>query len=173
MADRHALARHANNRKIWRNLWDRFPHPYSEADAVQYIESLSAPAMRQGNWAVEVRGEAVGALSIVPHGDIEKLTAEIGYWLGEALWGKGIATAAVRAASEAAFATTDLVRLHAPVFAWNQPSMRVLEKAGYVREATLRRAGFKDGIVIDRVVFALIRETGLPYEPAPARVNPN
>ena len=167
LADQDALVRYANNRSIWRNLWDRFPHPYSESDATEYLKSVTSSEMRQGNWAVEVKGEAVGALSIVPHNDIEKLTAEIGYWLGEPLWGKGIATAAVCAASEAAFTTTNLVRLYAPVFAWNRPSMRVLEKAGYIREATLRRAGVKDGIVIDRVMFALTRDTGLRYESAP------
>jgi ribosomal-protein-alanine N-acetyltransferase len=165
--DAPSLARHANNRNVWRNLRDIFPHPYAVRDAEAYIAfAINAPAPDR-HWAIDVEDEAVGALSILPGRDVERLSAEIGYWLGEDFWGRGIVTAAVRAAADAAFSTTDLVRLHAPVFAWNARSMRVLEKAGFVREAVHVRGGFKDGTLIDRVVYVRTRDDGRPYCAAP------
>ncbi|HWJ23362.1 MAG TPA: GNAT family protein, partial [Gemmatimonadaceae bacterium] len=87
------------------------------------------------------------------------------YWLGRAYWGRGIVTEALRAVTAAALAEPDIARIFAPVFSWNPASMRVLEKAGYAREAVLVRSGVKEGTLIDRVVFAITRDVGLPYVP--------
>jgi RimJ/RimL family protein N-acetyltransferase len=109
------------------------------------------------HWALDVDGEAVGGIGIeLGHGNYAK-TGHFGYWLGESYWGRGIMSAAVRATVEYVFSRIDVVRLEAPVFEWNPPSMRVLEKCGFVREGVLRRSAFKDGQVIDTVLYARIR----------------
>ena len=164
LEDRSDLLRHANNRNIWRNLRDLFPHPYLPEHADTWLAFASGPEPPEGIYAVEVDGTVVGGLGIERGKDIESRVAEIGYWLAEPFWGKGLTTAAVRAATHHALNETDLFRLYAPVFAWNTASMRVLEKAGYEREAILRRGGIKDGTVIDRVIYARVRvEADLPY----------
>lgn len=164
-SDRAALLRNANDREVWRNLRDRFPHPYTDSDADEWFAFAAAAPSPPGIYAIEVEGAAVGTIALEPGDDIEQWCWEIGYWLGQAYWGRGIITEAVIAVTEAAFREPNVVRLHAPVFSWNRPSMRVLEKAGYHREAVLVRGGIKDGTVIDRVVYARTRDTGLPYVP--------
>jgi RimJ/RimL family protein N-acetyltransferase len=161
--DRESLVRHANNRRVWRNLRDRFPHPYDEANATGWLAVAGEVPPPPGVWAIEVGGEAVGGLGLERLADVERHTAEIGYWLAEPLWGRGIATAAVRCAADHALEQPDLWRLVAAVFAWNAASMRVLEKAGFKLEAVLRCSAFKDGTVLDQVVYARTRDPGLPY----------
>jgi RimJ/RimL family protein N-acetyltransferase len=100
----------------------------------------------------------VGGIGLNLKSDVHRKTAEVGYWLGEAFWGRGIAPAALRALTQYSLKNFDLHRLEAGVFAWNHSSMRVLEKVGYVREATLRKACFKDGELIDLVLYAFVRE---------------
>ena len=154
--DEASLVRHANNRNVWRNMRDRFPYPYTAADATDWISRASAETPPR-NFAIAVEGAAVGGIGLEVGGDVFRRSAEIGYWLGEPYWGRGIATEALRAVTEYAFATFDLCRLHAQVFAWNPASARVLEKAGYTLESRARLAVTKDGQTIDRLVFALIR----------------
>lgn len=155
--DVEALLRHANNRHIWRNLRDRFPHPYTPADAASWLHHTTENP-HEPNFAIEVAGEAVGGIGLILGQDIDRRSAEIGYWLSEQFWGQGIITDAVRALTEYGFATFDLCRIWANVFAWNPGSMRVLEKAGFVREGLLRRAATKEGQTIDMVLYALVRE---------------
>ncbi|HWP99308.1 MAG TPA: GNAT family protein [Vicinamibacterales bacterium] len=155
-ADAHALARHANSRAVWRNLRDRFPHPYTLADAEAWIARARA-ARPETHFAIAVGGEAVGGIGLELQIDVARRSAEIGYWLGEAYWGRGIATEAVRALTEHAFAAFDLCRIYAFVFEWNPASARVLEKAGFIREARLRKAVTKDGRTIDAFLYALVR----------------
>jgi RimJ/RimL family protein N-acetyltransferase len=138
-------------------LRDRFPYPYTLAEAEDWLRSVVG-VMPETSFAIAVDGAAVGGIGITLGEDIHRRTAELGYWLGEEFWGRGIATAAVRAITEYAFAKFDLVRVWAGVFEWNPGSMRVLEKAGYVREARLRGSAFKDGQVVDEVIFATVRE---------------
>ena len=157
VGDESALARHADNRKIWLNVRDRFPHPYTLADAQGWIAHASA-ATPETQFAVEVEGEAVGGVGVFLQADVERYSAEVGYWLGEAFWGRGLATAAVRAFTDYAFDAFELCRIYANVFEWNPGSCRVLEKAGYVLEGRLRSAAVKDGFVLDGFLYANVRE---------------
>jgi [ribosomal protein S5]-alanine N-acetyltransferase len=152
--DEPSLARHANNYEVWRNLRDSFPHPYTLADAKRWI-SFTQQQSPQTLFAVEVGGEAVGGVGLYPKSDIERLSAEIGYWLGEAFWGKGIATAAVRDLSTYGLKELGLTRIFGVPLISSTASMRVLEKAGYVREGVLRRSAIKEGNVLDQVLYAL------------------
>ena len=165
LSDRASLLRHADDRDVWRNLRDVFPNPYTEQDADAWLARSAADPPPPGVYAIEVDGEAVGTIALEPGADIERWCWEIGYWLGKKYWGRGIVAEAVAAVTEAAFREPEVIRLYAPVFSWNRRSMRVLEKAGYHREAVHVRGGIKDGTVIDRVVYARTRDTGLPYVP--------
>jgi RimJ/RimL family protein N-acetyltransferase len=155
--DEPSLVRHADNREVWRRLRDGFPHPYTRADAEWWI-AFAKQQDPQTQFAIEVDGEAAGGIGLEPGSDIERRTAEIGYWLGEAVWGRGIATAAVRAVSGYGFEALDLTRVFAVPFASSSASIRVLEKCGYVREGTMRRSAIKEGGVIDQVLYALTDE---------------
>jgi ribosomal-protein-alanine N-acetyltransferase len=151
--DKESLLRFADNRSVWRNLTHRFPHPYTEADADSWL-ALQARAVVSTNWTIEVDGLAAGGIGVEPGEGVYIRSARFGYWLGEPFWGRGIMTAAVRATVDYVFAHLELVRLEAPVFEWNPPSMRVLEKCGFVREGVLRQSIFKDGELIDAVLYA-------------------
>lgn len=154
-ADASALVKHANNANIARQLRDRFPHPYTAADARRFLEGVVA--MRPvTTFAIDVDGEAVGGIGFSPGTDVERYSAEIGYWLAEPFWGRGIATEAVRIVSDYAFATCNVLRLFALPFADNARSTRVLEKAGYTREAVLRSSSVKGGVPRDQALYALI-----------------
>ena len=152
-ADAPSLARHANDRDVWLNLRDRFPHPYAERDAAAYIAHVAGRTPTT-SFTIEVDGEAAGSISLHPGRDVERVSAEIGYWLGRSHWGRGIVTDAVRLATRHAFATLALRRVFAVPFATNAASHRVLEKAGYVREGTLRRSAVKDGVLLDQLLWA-------------------
>jgi [ribosomal protein S5]-alanine N-acetyltransferase len=156
--DAASLARHANNRNIWRNVRDRFPHPYTLADAETWIERVSQEHPPT-QFALEVDGEAAGGIGIVLQRDVERRSAELGFWLGEAHWGRGLMTDAVRRFTAEAFDAFDLLRIYAVVFDWNPASCRVLEKAGFLLEGRLRRAVVKDGAVLDQLLYAAVRES--------------
>lgn len=155
-SDEAALIAAANNRNVWRNLHHRFPHPFTRADAIHWF-SLLAAMPEPTHWAIEVNGIAVGGVGVDLGEGIYAKSGHFGYWLGEQYWGRGIMTACVRATSEYALSHFGLARLEAPVFAWNPASMRVLEKAGFVREGILRKSVFKEGQLIDQVLYALVR----------------
>jgi len=156
VGDEPSLVRHANNRNVWINLLDGFPHPYTLADAEHWIQHVSRESPIR-NFAIEVDGEAVGAIGLHPKRDVYRKSAGIGYWLGESYWGRGIITEAVKALTGYAFSHFDLHRLYAGVFEWNHASMRVLEKAGYTFEARLRKGVTKDGKTIDELIYAFLR----------------
>jgi RimJ/RimL family protein N-acetyltransferase len=159
--DEDALARHANDRGVWLNLRDRFPHPYTRTDAESWVR-FAAGQKPEVNFAIAVDGQAVGGIGLVLHDDVERCSAEIGYWLGRAFWGRGLATAAVRGLTDYAFATHALTRVYALPFADNAASVRVLEKAGYQFEGRLRRASVKDGQVRDQLLYAITDEDPRP-----------
>lgn len=154
--DEAALVVAANNRNIWRNLHHRFPHPFTQADAKGWF-SLLAAMTEPTHWAIEVGGVAVGAIGVDLGEGIYAKSGHFGYWIDEEYWGRGIMTAAVRSVSKYALSHFGLVRLEAPVFAWNPASMRVLEKAGFEREGILRKSVLKEDQLIDQVLYALVR----------------
>ena len=150
-----SLARHADNRNISRNMRDTFPYPYTLSDANDWI-SLVMLQSPEVNFAIASADEVIGGIGLTFRDDIHRRSAEIGYWLGEPFWGLGIATAALRALTDYAFANHDIVRLDASVFEWNPASMRVLEKVGYVLEGRLRKSITKDGQMIDGFHYARV-----------------
>lgn len=154
--DKPALLRHADNRKVWRNLADVFPHPYTADDAEQWF-SLAAQPGGAVRLAIERGGEAIGGIGVDAREGVHRHTGHIGYWLGEANWGEGVATAAVRALVSALFEQGRFERLETAVYAWNPASMRVLEKSGFAREGVLRRSVYKDGEFVDSVLYAALR----------------
>jgi RimJ/RimL family protein N-acetyltransferase len=153
--DAASLARHGNNRRIWENLRDRFPHPYTEATASEYIARIAGGD--ETSFAIEVDNEAVGGISLHLGTDIERVGAEMGYWLGESLWGRGIMTSAIRLVTDYAFSKRRLERVFAVPFVTNVASCRALEKAGYQREGTMRRSAIKDGRIMDQYLYAKTR----------------
>lgn len=156
--DEPSLVRYANNPKIAAQLRDLFPSPYTPADARDWVDRASLRGSRPTNLAVVRGGEAIGGVGIVPYEDVHRHSAEIGYWLGEPFWGRGIATRAVEAMSRYAFERFDLVRLAALVFDTNPASARVLEKCGYRFEGRLVAAGTKNGRTLDLLSYGLVRE---------------
>ena len=154
-SDLESLVANANNRNIWINLRDRFPHPYTTRDGGAFLKHTREQRPETA-FAIAVNGAAVGGIGFQLGSDVERVSAEIGYWLGEPFWGRGIATEALVALTEHAIATQGLTRIFAVPFAWNTASCRVLEKAGYVLESRLRRSAVKDGLVTDQLQYAFI-----------------
>ena len=152
-----SLVEQANSRKIWRNLRDHFPHPYTAADGRRFLKSVRA-STSETMFAIAVDGKAVGGIGYVPQKDVERVSAEVGYWLGEAYWGRGIATEALIAVTRYAIERNRLTRVFALPFAWNTASCRVLEKAGYTLEARLRRSAIKDGEITDQFLYGYVVE---------------
>ncbi|HYM24322.1 MAG TPA: GNAT family protein [Vicinamibacterales bacterium] len=154
-SDVDSLAVYANNRNVWMNLRDAFPHPYTKNDAREFIKGLKQRAP-ETFFAIAVGDEAIGGIGFVLHPDVERVSAEIGYWLGEPFWSRGIASEAVAAVTKYAMGTHGLTRIYAVPFAWNAASCRVLEKAGYVLEGRLRKSAIKDGKLTDQLQYAFI-----------------
>ena len=154
-SDAESLARYANNRNIWINLRDAFPHPYTLHDARDFIRAIRSRSP-ETTFAITVQDEAVGSIGFVLHHDVERVSAEIGYWLAEPFWGRGIITEALAAVTAYAMQHYGLTRIYAVPFAWNAASCRVLEKAGYVLEARLRHSAIKNGELTDQMQYAFI-----------------
>ena len=157
-ADVPALAEYANNRKVWLNLRDGFPHPYSAENAQAFLAMVG----RQDPvtfFAIATAEEAIGAIGISLHQDVHRLTAEMGYWLAEPFWGKGIMSEAVAKFTTFAFANFPLVRIYAEPYATNAASCRVLERAGYTLEGRKRSSVIKDGQILDQLLYARIQAT--------------
>lgn len=155
--DEDSLVLHANNYNIWLNLRDIFPHPYTFTDARTWVQ-IAGTIPNQLNLAIEVEGKAVGGIGLILKEDVYKQSAEIGYWLGEPFWNRGIITEAVKIVSDYAFSQYAICRLYAGIFEYNKGSMRVLEKAGYTLEAIHRKAITKNNILLDEYVYVLLRE---------------
>ncbi len=154
--DEESLAHHANNKNIWNNVRDQFPSPYLIEDAHWWIRE---GCKKHGtvSLAIEVDGTAVGGIGLVLKEDIYRHTAELGYWLGEKYWRRGIMTEAVAAMTAYGFSHFGLARIWAGVFEWNSASIRVLEKAGYHYEARLRNNLIKNGITGDELIYACLK----------------
>lgn len=155
MSDVSSLVRHANNENVSRHLRDRFPFPYTAADARRFLDSVNL-ARPVTSFAIEVEAAAVGGIGFSAGVDVERFSAEIGYWIGEAFWGRGIATEALVLVSDYAFRECHVLRLFALPFADNARSIRALEKAGYAKEGILRSSSVKFGTPRDQALYALI-----------------
>lgn len=155
--DLMALATLANNRDIWMNLRDVFPHPYSIGDAQAWFEHVQQ-SPHLFCLSIVVDNHPVGVISLEFKPDVYKKSAEIGYWLGEKAWGFGVATESVRQMVHFAFTEYDLARIEARVFGWNPASKRVLEKAGFKKEGTIRNGVFKDHRLTDEFIYGILKE---------------
>lgn len=156
--DAESVALQANDRRVWLGLRDAFPHPYGIEDARRFI-AMARQKTPQTSFAIEVTGKVAGGIGYTEHSDVERIGAEVGYWLGHEFWGRGFATAALRLLTEHAFRVNpELRRLYAVPYASNPASARVLAKAGYRLEGTLRQSALKDGRVLDQWMYAILRD---------------
>ncbi len=150
------LVKYADNINIWNNLRNYFPHPYTREHAQSWIASSEA-AIPMINFAIEFEGEAIGGIGLIFNTDVYVLSAEIGYWIGEPFWGKGIASEAIRQMTEYSFYYFDIVRIYAEVFESNKASMRALEKNGYYLEGVRRKSVFKNSVLMDDYIWVKLR----------------
>lgn len=158
--DAKELAELLNNPKILDNLRDGLSYPYTRKDAEEYISSmLSADEETTFAFAIIADGRVVGSIGIFRCDNIHFRTAEMGYYIGEPYWGKGMGTGAVRQACDYVFSNTDIIRIFAEPFSHNTASCRVLEKAGFAFEGLLRSNAVKNGRVIDMKMYSLIKES--------------
>ena len=146
--DLASLVRHADDPRVAATVRDLFPSPYTRDDGRRWLEHATTAGSTE-NLAIDVAGKAVGGVSMIAGQDVHRICAEVGYWLGQAHWGRGIMSEAVRAFSDHLIARRGYLRLEAPVFETNPASARVLEKAGFHREAVQKRAAIKLGRIID------------------------
>ena len=157
--DAKALAQSANNLNIAKNLRNVFPNPYTLEDAVWYInDSIANVEKKQINYAIVVDGKAVGSIGIFVKDDVYEKSAELGYWLSEDYWRKGIMSKAVQIICKAAFERFDIIRIFAEPFADNAGSRRVLEKVGFICEGTMRNGVYKNGEVHSYCMYSILRE---------------
>ena len=157
--DAQNLSKALDNKNIQDNLRDGFPFPYTVADAEKFISAvLSADKDSAYNWAITLDDVAVGSIGVFRKVNVHHLTAEMGYYVAEEYWGKGIMTEAVKQACRYIFANTDIVRIFAEPYDFNPASCRVLEKAGFTFEGTLRKNAIKNGQIVDMKMYAITRE---------------
>lgn len=152
------VARYADNEKIAANLRNVFPYPYTRQDAENYVRSCAENTEeRQLCRAIVAEGHAIGSIGVFCGSDVYEKSAELGYWLAEDFWGKGIMTEAVRRICWEAFAAFDIVRIYAEPFAHNAGSRGVLEKAGFTLEGIMRKGVFKNGELCDYCMYSLLK----------------
>lgn len=158
ITDKESLALLLNNKKILDNLRDGIPWPYTEKDAEDFIAAiLAADKTKTFAFAITADEEVIGSIGVFRGENIHCRTAEMGYYLGEAYWGKGFGTSAVRQICAYVFENTDIIRIFAEPFAFNTASCRVLEKAGFQMEGILRSNAVKNGAVQDMKMYALVK----------------
>lgn len=159
VGDGESIVKYANNPRIAKNLRDVFPHPYTLDDAHYFIDQcIHRDETKQLIKAIVVDGEAVGSVGINVQNDISRKSALLGNWLGEPFWGKGIMTEAIKRISQEGFEKLDIVRIYAKPFADNMASRRTLEKAGYTLEGITKKSVYKNSIIKDGSIYALVKE---------------
>ena len=159
LSDAKDLAAALSNRKVQDNLRDGLPYPYTEQDGKEFISAmLSADENETFAFAITVNNMVIGSIGIFRQGNIHRQTVELGYYIAEEYWGKGIMTEAVKQICEYVFANSDIIRIYAEPFAYNIASCRALEKAGFQYEGTLRSNAVKNGKVIDMKMYSLLKE---------------
>lgn len=154
--DINSLIKFADNHKIAKFMTDKFPHPYTREAGLAFI-SFATKDDPVHIFAIDVRGEAVGGIGLHPKEDIERKNAELGYWLGEPYWGKGIITNAVKQMIDFGFNTYDIDRIFARPFGTNIASQRVLEKAGFTFETKFDKSLIKNGEMLDELFYSVRR----------------
>jgi [ribosomal protein S5]-alanine N-acetyltransferase len=157
--DAQSLAKHANNRRVWLAVRDRFPHPYTIPDAHEFLQR-AVTEQPELKFCIEIAGAAAGGIGVHPGEDVHRHTATVGYWLGEEFWGRGVMTEAVTAVTNFCSENFPLRRISAEVFANNPASARVLEKAGFTFEARLKDNVVKDGELLDSLLYARTKWRG-------------
>jgi RimJ/RimL family protein N-acetyltransferase len=151
-----SLAENANNINIWNNVRDSFPHPYTIEDGQAYITmDMQRPYIQ--NLAIVIDDKAVGGVGIVPQTDVERFSAEMGYWIGEYYWGKGIVTEVVKTALNYFFSHREIVRIYAFVYEYNISSMRVLEKAGFRKVGIMEKAVYKNNKFLNTTYYEILK----------------
>lgn len=159
LSDAKYLAAALSNKKVQDNLRDGLPYPYTEQDGKEFISAmLSADENETFAFAITVDNMVLGSIGIFRQGNIHRQTAELGYYIAEEYWGKGIMTEAVKQICEYVFANSDIIRIYAEPFAYNIASCRVLEKVGFQYEGTLRSNAVKNSKVIDMKMYSLLKE---------------
>lgn len=157
--DAEEIVKAADNTNIAKNLRNAFPNPYTLEDARWYVnDCIANEGKRQLTRAIEVDGRAAGSIGIFLQNDVCEKSAELGYWLSEAYWGRGITSRAVRMICREAFAAFDIIRIFAEPFDYNAGSRGVLEKAGFTYEGTMRNGIYKNGRVHSYCMYSLLRE---------------
>ena len=154
--DIKSLAKHANNKKIWDNLRDEFPYPYTELAAKQWID-IANENVPLTNFAIVFKGTAIGGIGIIKKADVFRKNAEIGYWLGEKYWNRGIATKVLKAMLDYTFKNFSIHRIYAHVFETNTASKAVLKKCGFKSEACLKQTVIKNNEVLDCYIYSILK----------------
>jgi ribosomal-protein-alanine N-acetyltransferase len=158
ISDARELALLADNNRIANNLRDGFPFPYSLKDAQDWLNIILPENNPTHFFAITIDKQIVGSIGIVSKTDIYRKNFEIGYFISEKFWGKGIATKAIKVATSYAFRDFDIVRIYAEPFSDNIASRRALEKSGFRLEATLKNYVIKNGIIKDSCIYSVLRE---------------
>ena len=158
ISDAGELAVVADNKNIADNLRDLFPHPYSGDDALQWLSAVIKQDGSKRYFAIIVERKLAGSIGLTPKTDIYRKNAEVGYFIAQGFWGRGIASKALKAVTVYAFETFDILRIYAEPFADNIGSRRVLEKAGYSLEATFKNYVIKNGVIKDSCIYSVLKE---------------
>ncbi|MCI5751474.1 MAG: GNAT family N-acetyltransferase [Oscillospiraceae bacterium] len=159
ITDAKALAAAISNKKVQDNLRDGLPYPYTEEDGREYIsQMLSADGNDTFAFAITADDKVIGSIGAFRQSNIHSRTAELGYYMAEEYWGRGIMTEAVKQLCSYVFSHSDIIRIFAEPFAYNTGSCRVLEKAGFRFEGTLRSNAVKNGRVIDMKMYSLLKD---------------
>ena len=160
--DAPVLAAAINNKKVLDNLRDGIPFPYSAKDAEEFINAaLASDPDMQYEFAIVYDERVVGSIGVFRKDNVHRLTAEMGYYIAEDYWGKGITTAAVRQMCDYIFKNTDIVRIFAEPYSYNDASCRVLEKSGFQFEGVLRKNAIKNGCSVDMKMYAILSDASV------------
>lgn len=158
LTDAAELAANLSNKNVQDNLRDGLPYPYTQKDAEEYITAMiNADLDKTFAFAIVLDDKAIGSIGVFRCENIHCRTAELGYYIGEPYWGKGIMTNAVQRTCEYVFSHSDILRIFAEPFSDNIASCRVLEKAGFQFEGLLRKNAVKNGKIVDMKMYALVR----------------
>ena len=155
--DAAPFALYVNNENIIRNFRDAFPQPYTVNDAEEFLTKCVAKGYPE-NFIIDADGLCIGEIGYDIQTDVERFSAEIGYWVAEPYWNKGVMTKILNDFAQYIFSETKIVRLYANVFGFNTASMKVLEKAGFDKVGIMKKAVFKNGEFMDMVMYEKVKE---------------